>query len=225
MTTSERPIQLKISKKLKSYDIKNQIDSYIKKLYSTEQSLVKSAIDLSIESHCLPQFRNEPTFELKHKIIYMVLSSGDSYVEQHLLKVVKVAHKFENYIDDKYLNIVIASCWLHDSIEDGRLTFNDIKKQTNEEVAEIVYRLSNYKGKTRDERANDEYYEKIKECSLALFVKLCDRIANVEDSLESDNMFEKYKKEYPKFKEKLSNKDLSNYQDMWSLLDNYLIKS
>ena len=181
--------------------------------------LLQNAVDLAIEAHCLPQFRNEPDPELKYKIIEMVLDSGNSYLYEHLGKVVQVAEKFIYYIDEENRMNVLASCWLHDSIEDGRLTYNDIKKRTNEEVAEIVYRLTNFKGKTRKERANDEYYQMIKEHPLALFVKLCDRISNVEDSLNSDIMLKKYKEEYSTFKDKLLT---NNYPEMWELLDKYL---
>lgn len=46
-----------------------------------------------------------------------------------------------------------AACWLHDTIEDCRLTYNDIKNVAGERVADIVFALTNNKGKTRKERA------------------------------------------------------------------------
>ena len=91
-------------------------------------------------------------------------------------------------------------CYYHDSIEDARLSYNDVlraaRKWMTEEQAlmatEIVYALTNDKGRTREERA-------------APFVKLCDRLANVTYSCSVDNgrngsrMREVYKGEMGKF--------------------------
>ena len=56
------------------------------------------------------------------------------------------------------------------------------------------------KGKNRKERANDKYYEGIRNTDGAIFVKLCDRIANVQYSkMTKSRMFEMYKKENMEF--------------------------
>lgn len=86
--------------------------------------------------------------------------------------------------------------FLHDTIEDARLTYNDIKKEFGQEVADIVYACTNEKGKDRKERASERYYQGIRETPGAIFVKLCDRLANVKYSKEmGSNQFEMYKKE------------------------------
>ena len=51
---------------------------------------------------------------------------------------------------------------------------------------EIVYALTNDKGRTRAERAGEKYYKGIRETPYAPFVKLCDRLANVTYSCEAD---------------------------------------
>ena len=102
--------------------------------------------------------------------------------------------------------------YYHDSIEDARLTYNDVMKVArgflSEEQAlmatEIVYALTNDKGRTRAERAGEKYYKGIRETPYAPFVKLCDRLANITYScsgLDSNNrrMKEVYKKEMPHF--------------------------
>lgn len=95
---------------------------------------------------------------------------------------------------------VLAACWAHDVIEDCRETYNDVASVLGHEVAEIVYALSNEKGKNRKERANDKYYEGIKNCHFASFVKICDRIANIQYSKDSgSNMLNKYISETPNF--------------------------
>ena len=80
--------------------------------------------------------------------------------------------------------------YYHDSIEDARLTYNDVMHQArlmlSEEQAlmatEIAYALTNDKGRTRAERAGERYYQGIRQTPYAPFVKLCDRLANVSYS-------------------------------------------
>jgi (p)ppGpp synthase/HD superfamily hydrolase len=118
----------------------------------------------------------------------------------HLQMVVDVANRFIQLIPEKWRDIVISACWCHDLIEDCRVTYNDVKASTSLEVAEIVYALTNEKGKTRKERANDKYYEGIRNTQYATFVKLCDRIANVQYSMsQRSRMLEMYRKETPDF--------------------------
>lgn len=118
----------------------------------------------------------------------------------HLQMVVDVANKFIHLIPEKDRDVVISSAWCHDLIEDTRNTYTDLLKVTSLEVAEIVYALTNEKGKTRKERANDKYYEGIRNTQYATFVKLCDRIANVQYSMsQRSRMLEMYRKETPDF--------------------------
>ena len=63
--------------------------------------------------------------------------------------------------------------------------------QTEVEVAnefvivstEIAYALTNEKGRTRAERANEKYYEGIRSTKYAPMVKYADRIANLRFSV------------------------------------------
>ena len=102
--------------------------------------------------------------------------------------------------------------YYHDSIEDARLTYNDVMKTARqfltEEQAimatEIVYALTNDKGRTRAERAGEKYYQGIRETPYAPFVKLCDRLANIVYSCAGNgrdnlHMKEVYKSEVPHF--------------------------
>jgi len=95
---------------------------------------------------------------------------------------------------------VLAGIFVHDTIEDTRQTFNDVKKFTNEEVANIAYALTNEKGRTRKERANLKYYCGIRETPGATFVKICDRLANAQYSKDNNSrMFEAYRDEFTDF--------------------------
>lgn len=137
----------------------------------------------------------------------------------HLQYVVNFAHQFEYLLPENDVELAICASWCHDLIEDTGLTYNDVKKELNEDIAEVVYKLTNYKGKNRKERANDDYYNDIKNDPIALFVKICDRLGNTFHSYHYGNkrMYELYRRELPQFKEKLYN---GMYDEMWELLEN-----
>lgn len=93
--------------------------------------------------------------------------------------------------------------YYHDSMEDARMTYNDVKKvacsMLTEEQAllatEIVYALTNDKGRTRAERAGEKYYQGIRETPYAPFVKLCDRLANITYSCAGEGAHSQHMKE------------------------------
>lgn len=107
---------------------------------------------------------------------------------------------------------LLFAAYYHDSIEDARLSYNDVTKTArrfmSEEqafmAAEIVYALTNEKGRTRQERAGERYLQGIRQTPYAPFVKLCDRIANMTYSSQGTNpsnihMAEVYASEWPHF--------------------------
>lgn len=146
------------------------------------------------------------------------LYDGQPY-EFHLEMVKNVAVEFKHLVPKEKLDVVYAACWCHDVMEDTRQTYNDVKKATNLEVAEIVYALTNEKGKNRKERANEKYYTGIRNTPYAVFVKLCDRIANAQYSLQKGGrMLELYRKEQPYFHQALSDPH-HYYREMWDYLD------
>lgn len=105
----------------------------------------------------------------------------------------------------------------HDSIEDARMTYNDVTKAARLFMgddqayiaAEMVYALTNDKGRTRAERAGEHYYQGIRETPYAPFLKLADRLANVTYSFTHGNssnnhMKEVYREEMPHFLEAIN---------------------
>ena len=71
-------------------------------------------------------------------------------------------------------------------------------------ATEIVYALTNEKGRNRAERANEKYYEGIRETPYAPFVKLADRLANTsyafsKGTADSLRMSKVYREELPGF--------------------------
>jgi (p)ppGpp synthase/HD superfamily hydrolase len=126
---------------------------------------------------------------------------------QHLLDDVKDYYTGKSQVIEKRQDVTLTlrtaclrAAWGHDLIEDTRNSYNDVKDVLGQEAADIIYAVSNEKGKNRKERANDKYYEGIRETPGAVFVKLADRIANVQYSkMTQSRMFEMYKKENDHF--------------------------
>lgn len=132
----------------------------------------------------------------------------------HLSMVADAAMKYGHDViacEEDIIPIVFAA-YYHDSIEDARQTYNDVmkiaKQQMNEEQAltatEIVYALTNDKGRTRAERAGEKYYKGIRTTPYAPLIKLCDRYANMSHSFNGSDesnvhMKEVYSREWQHF--------------------------
>ena len=109
--------------------------------------------------------------------------------------------------------------FFHDSIEDARQTYNDVMRAASRwmdegqalTATEIVYALTNDKGRTRAERAGERYYQGIRDTAYAPFVKLADRLANITYSFSHGNeanvhMKQVYTNELPHFLEAIDAK-------------------
>jgi hypothetical protein len=109
------------------------------------------------------------------------------------------------------------AAYYHDSIEDARMTYNDVTRAArlfmNDDqaymAAEMVYALTNDKGRTRAERAGEHYYQGIRETPYAPFLKLADRLANITYSFTHSNpsnhhMKDVYREELPHFLEAIN---------------------
>lgn len=125
----------------------------------------------------------------------------------HLKMVYQYALKYIDLLPNmtiELMMLILAAAWMHDTIEDCRLTYNDVKSYCGKLVADITFALSNEKGKTRKDRANKKYYDDMITVDYAPFLKICDRLANIKYSKKKgSSMFEKYKAEYPEFREHL----------------------
>jgi (p)ppGpp synthase/HD superfamily hydrolase len=79
---------------------------------------------------------------------------------------------------------VLSAAWLHDTIEETDVTFDEINERFGREVAIIVLSLSKEKNilKNKEER----YINQLKSADLqAKIVKLCDISANLKDLINS----------------------------------------
>ena len=167
------------------------------------------------------------------------ISSEISKYQQALLFATK-SHSTQMYDSDKpylfHLNLVgivlsrfgfdfirnpnlhIAAL-LHDTLEDTKTSYNELKTMFGENVAEIVYSVTDGKGRNREERHRNTYPELANNLE-AVVIKLADRIANVEYGIQTNNikMFRKYRSEYGYFRETLRKED--HVPAMWKHLDN-----
>lgn len=116
----------------------------------------------------------------------------------HLMYVIAQCSMFKHLLSDmKAQQLAVCGCYGHDLIEDARLTYNDIKQNWGEEVAEVIYCCTELRGKNRAERHGEEYYKLLATNDVAIFVKLCDIIANVKYSIVTNSsMGLKHKAEY-----------------------------
>lgn len=120
-----------------------------------------------------------------------------AHVAKQNIKLIEMSCEgdIESWVED-----ITLAAFGHDLIEDTRVSYNDVKEVLGYTAAEIIYAVTNEKGKNRKERGNDKYYEGIRNTPGAVFVKLCDRIANVQYSkMTGSRMFEMYKKENGEF--------------------------
>jgi (p)ppGpp synthase/HD superfamily hydrolase len=147
----------------------------------------------------------------------------------HLSLVANRVEKFDYLLDNMDERFVcLHGAWGHDLIEDARVTYNDIKIEMEKEnfykysnpVADIIYACTELRGKNRDERHGAEYIQGLKDNKLGLFVKLCDISANIGFGiLTNSSMVNKYKFEFPKFKESLY---LEEYKDLFEYIEKQL---
>ena len=144
---------------------------------------------------------------------------GDKPYGLHLDMVAATVYEYGYMVcdDESDLLPLLFGAYFHDSIEDARLTYNDVtayaRRWMDERqaltAAEIVYALTNDKGRTRAERAGERYYQGIRETPYAPFVKLADRRANITYSCKGQgeanaHMREVYKNELPHFLEAIN---------------------
>lgn len=159
----------------------------------------------------------------------------------HLDMVVNWVRKYIEEVCKEEQDIlpIFFAAFYHDSIEDARLTYNDVMKIAEEQMdkeqaflaTEIVYALTNEKGRNRAERANEKYYEGIRAVPYAPFVKLADRLANTsyafsKGTADSLRMSKVYREELPGFLAslKVEGKDIrfqlpeAMVEDLWNVI-------
>ncbi|MDH5399655.1 MAG: HD domain-containing protein [Cyclobacteriaceae bacterium] len=162
--------------------------------------------------------------ELKAKDFALESHMGQKYGNReysfHLESVVKIAKDMGLESD------IIAGCWLHDTIEDCSIEYTDIKDIFGESIAEIVHAVTDEPGKDRKERKL-KTYPKIKSNESAVCVKLCDRIANLNQSIldNKKGLVSMYCNEHDEFRQQLYDPaHNSKTGELWAMLENHIEK-
>jgi len=151
------------------------------------------------------------------------LYDGKPYADAHLEDVVRWGLRFIHLIPVEHQKTVLASLWGHDTFEDCRKTYNDIKRALGEKVADIIYALSNEKGKGRKDRADARYFMGIRQEEFADFGKWCDRLANASNSVRTGHgMLKVHIAEHAHYKEELYHKHHYRYAALVHELDKLL---
>lgn len=114
-----------------------------------------------------------------------------------------------------FLEPVVAATWLHDVIEDCGVKRKEIDELFGTLVGELVWRVTDEPGATRAIR-HALTYPKMREFPLSIFIKLCDRIANVEQG----GAIDMYVKEQEDFHRNLHTR--GQFTQMWLHLDGLL---
>lgn len=148
---------------------------------------------------------------------------GNLPYSKHLEYVLAFARRFKYLVDTYSLinwnewDYVEMGCAGHDLIEDARVTYNDIAEMTDLKLADIIYCCTEDKSKNRDERHSQAYYNALALNELAIFVKLCDIMANATYSvLSNSSMYKKHKLEHEKTKRYLF---VKRFEPMFEYLD------
>ena len=147
-------------------------------------------------------------------------SYGGREYAVHLIAVHEVARNFDYLLDPEDREDVFVATALHDLLEDTELEESELVKLFGKKIFGIVMLVTDKPGDSRKER-HQNTYPSLATSVLASYVKICDRIANVEDALATLNVpkITMYRKEHPYFKETISTNTHLIYQDMWSHLD------
>lgn len=131
--------------------------------------------------------------------------------EKHLDDVVDVLKRFG------FSGKFIVAGYLHDAIEDDGISYNDINRHFNKEVAEMVYCVTDELGRNRKEK-KEKTLPKTAGNPDAIILKLADRIANIEHGGKIDM----YAKEYQEFTGALYLNTPASGRPMWEHLDKLL---
>ena len=142
---------------------------------------------------------------------HQMYGENEPYIK-HLAHVAEVLLRFKFDSED-----LLCAAWLHDSLEDTVMPELLIEATFGRNVLDLVKRVTNEPGKNRKER-HIKTYPKIQGSVDATTLKLADRIANVECSVEgSSKKLEMYRKEHKAFKSLLYKPGL--HDGMWRHLD------
>lgn len=113
----------------------------------------------------------------------------------------------------------IIGGYLHDTVEDGALTYNKILKAFGLNVAEIVLACTDPSDARSRKEKKERVIVKLNAYPKAKPTKLADRFANVEHGIRMNNWdkLRMYVGEYHNFKERVQ--VIGEYDNLWAAVD------
>lgn len=130
----------------------------------------------------------------------------------HLFDTYRVAVRYN--LDQR----VRAAAWVHDTLEDTTVGYAQLVKELGEDVAELVYLVTDEVGRNRKERKAKTLPKLVESLTtplgrMALDLKLADWIANVTDATSRNpKMLQMYQKDWPGFVQACGHE---GHPDMW----------
>jgi len=122
----------------------------------------------------------------KHK--NMTRNDGITLYSKHLEDVVSLLKSLGITDED-----ILCSGWLHDTIEDTDIKFDDLYERFGKKVAVLVYSLSKNEKLPKKERER-LYVKQLKDAPMdAKIIKLCDISANLKDMAKPNSKMSKNK--------------------------------
>lgn len=138
----------------------------------------------------------------------------------HLEMALAIATMFIKLVPRPKRELVRAAISCHDLMEDARVSWGELVDLFGKDLAELVYALTNEKGRTAADKENYKYYAGIREIPYADFVKICDRTANVlYSALTNSAMLRSYRSRQRDFREQLYS---DKYEPMFDYLESIL---
>lgn len=137
---------------------------------------------------------------------------GELPYATHLQAVVDVLYRFGVTDPD-----IIAAAWLHDVLEDTDKVWAQVSLAFGLRIADLVDAVTNAPGRNREDRAALTYPRIRAVGGDAVVLKLADRIANTEHSIQHKTRhLEMYQREFPDFQRALFVPD--EWHAMWDHL-------
>lgn len=147
---------------------------------------------------------------------------GTPYIV-HCIGVSNIASRFGYSVDDLALGYKVhIACIGHDLLEDTNSKYRDLVLHYGPEIAEAIYALTDEKGRDRHEK-NMKTWPGIRNNTLALIVKPCDRIFNLETSIHNrSTQLRRYVNEHVDMRQTLCVPETTS---LWEYLDELYVRA
>jgi len=142
---------------------------------------------------------------------------GDYFVN-HILKVVEIAYKYLDMcgIPKEEQEKIVCAAAMHDMLEDTTYTYDQMRRDFGIRIADIVLACTDDDTlPTRKEKKADVYRRLVRVGPAAIYVKLCDRLANVSAGGKNDM----YRKEHTAFRDACY---LTEHKVLWDAIETEL---